>query len=244
MKLITLFALILLPVLAQAEKIRVVTEHLAPYQIFDADGKLSGFMTEVVLAIFEVAGDEPDIQVLPWKRAFRIATQEKNVMIYSIAQTPERKDKFHWVGQASEEPLYLWSLASHSYTKSSNISDYKHYRIASLRGSNVATYLRNNDFSFLVELNSEQNILPMLQLNRVDFVSGSYQLVKHRADMANIPMEQLTPVVTIPEVTMSPSIALSINSDPKLVQRMKNAFNKLERSGKLQVIRNKWLGVD
>ena len=53
-----------------SERVRVVTEYLEPYQIKLADGSLGGYMTEVVKAVFHLTGDSPDIEVMPWARAF------------------------------------------------------------------------------------------------------------------------------------------------------------------------------
>ena len=60
-------------------KVKVVTELLEPYQMYDSQGALDGFATEVVKALFQQANADADINVLPWARAYSTALNVKDV---------------------------------------------------------------------------------------------------------------------------------------------------------------------
>lgn len=69
--------------------ITVVTEELPPYNM-TLDGKLTGIGTELVEAVMAEAGEAARIQSMPWARAYDTALNSPNVLIYSIARTPQR----------------------------------------------------------------------------------------------------------------------------------------------------------
>ncbi len=98
------------PVLAK--EVKVVTEYLHKFQLSNPDGPLGGYAAEVVNAIFDVTKDNANILVLPWARAYKIASEEPNVMIFSLARNSQREEKFHWIGLLSQDTLFAWGLAS------------------------------------------------------------------------------------------------------------------------------------
>ena len=226
--------------LLKAETIRVVTEHLEPYQIVNDDGTVGGFMTDIVQAMFEITGDTADISVLPWPRAFKIASSQKNVMIYSIVKTASRENNFYWIGNVTSQPLYLWGLTDKNWDKSRPIEAYKKFRIATGRASNVANYLNNNDFKYVVELPSEDKFLPMLARNRVDFIGGSFHSMKRRIDKSDMTMAQIERLIEVENINMKLSMAFNLDSDKAIVERFSKAFTTLEQSGQLKQIRDKW----
>src|SRR4051812_35234458 len=88
-----------LPVCAAdvAGTITVVTEENPPYN-FTRNGKLTGFSTEVVEAVFEEIRMQGNFQVMPWARAYVTAQTTENVLIYSIGRSLQREALFKWVG--------------------------------------------------------------------------------------------------------------------------------------------------
>ena len=66
--------------LVKADIVKVVTEYLPPFQIRMIDGSLSGYGTEVIAELFKITGDTPDVQVLPWARAYANARKKPNVL--------------------------------------------------------------------------------------------------------------------------------------------------------------------
>ena len=78
-----LLTLLLSIKLMAAELEMVVTEHFPPYQVKAGD-KLEGVAVEVVNALLEHEKINTQHIILPWSRAYHIATQQKNVMIYNL----------------------------------------------------------------------------------------------------------------------------------------------------------------
>lgn len=85
------------PVLA--EPISVLTEPYPPYN-FEKDSEIRGAAADQVHIIFSKAQVDYRMQILPWARAYSMATSEELTCIYSTTHTDERDKLFKWV-----EPL-------------------------------------------------------------------------------------------------------------------------------------------
>ncbi|NVJ97517.1 MAG: ABC transporter substrate-binding protein [Alphaproteobacteria bacterium] len=85
-------------VCAEPEKLLLLTEDNPPFNYRDPiTGEVKGSSVELVAEIMAEVGIPYDIQVLPWKRAFRIAQEQPNTCLFSMNFTEERKPLFKWV---------------------------------------------------------------------------------------------------------------------------------------------------
>ena len=85
---------LLLPLSPWAQTVQVVTE--TTLFVFMQDGKIAGPATEVVKKTLQLAGiNDYRLNIYPWARAYDMALNEPNVLIYLVARTPERETRFH-----------------------------------------------------------------------------------------------------------------------------------------------------
>lgn len=227
-----------------AEKITVVTEYLPPFQQANEDGSLGGYATEVLHELFALTGDEADIQVIPWARAYDRALKESNVLIYSIAHTKERASLFHWVGALRYEHFYFWGLKTKFSQPFSELTDIKPISIAAPKGHNSEQYLTAKDFTNIYRVVKSDQQVQMLYHNRVDMVLGNSLIIRSQAKELGFSPEMLIKLMPAYELNNSLDIALSKPSDPKLVKRLQKAFRHLVGTGKLAEIKAKWSIVD
>ncbi|MGD8344854.1 MAG: transporter substrate-binding domain-containing protein, partial [Desulfobacterales bacterium] len=75
----------------------ILTENLPPLNYVD-DGVLVGPSVEIVREIQRRVGSEEEIQVYPWARAYKMALENENVILFGMTYTKVRHDKFKWVG--------------------------------------------------------------------------------------------------------------------------------------------------
>ena len=139
------FALWLLPFYAvplYAENLRVVLEVSAPHQTFH-NGKVAGITTSVVELLLQQAGLTPQYEVYPWARAYRLAATTPNVLIYNIARTPDREDKFEWIGKVASHRFGFLKLAARSDIQVQKLSDIHHYLVGAQREDFAAEWLQN-----------------------------------------------------------------------------------------------------
>ena len=103
-------------------KLKVVTEIIAPFQLQNDNGELTGFSVEIIQALFDEIDLQPNIIVMPWARAYDVAKNEPNVLIFSIARTPHREPMFHWIGNITHETFSFWGERSKFTDKQYNQS--------------------------------------------------------------------------------------------------------------------------
>ncbi|MGB1262678.1 MAG: substrate-binding periplasmic protein [Cognaticolwellia sp.] len=221
--------------------LKVVTEQIAPYQFHNSDGELSGFSVEMINALFDEIDYRPEIVVLPWARAYEIAKNEANVVVFSLARTKHRESMFHWIGSITHEKFAFWGLKSKFTKPLYNLEKLKKYKTGIARFSYTEQYLLDKGFDNIARLVKEEQNIQMLYNNRVDLIIASDITVRHRAQRLGLNYDDFVKVYSADELTTDLSVALSINSDPAWVKRLQNSYQTLENKGIAAAIRKKWL---
>jgi polar amino acid transport system substrate-binding protein len=224
----------------QTEEIKVVTELLEPYQIQHADGSIGGFSNDVVKALFKVTQDKPNIQVMPWARAYEVALHKPNILIYSIAHTKSRNNKFHWIGAFKEEHLYFWGLKKHYAKTDYKVSALKNFKIAVSRSSNSAQYLIAQNFSNIYQLANERQNMNMLFIDRVDLILATQITIESRAKSLGYDFNDLQRLNEVAALNTKLSIAFSLESSDVSVKKYQAAFQQLVNNGQLESLKEKW----
>ena len=225
---------------AYAEKIQVVTEYLTPYQMLDDSGELTGLSTEILEAMFAITGDEYEIQVLPWARAYLRALDTPNTLIYSISRTPHREPLFHWVGAIRTDRIHLWGLREKFPQPVDDVNKLKNNVVALVRSSYAEQYLRDSLFTNIYPVVSFEQSIKMLYRGRIDLILGDQVTLVPRIKKLHYDIKQLTKLAEVKEISAELSFALSLKTDNAIVKRYKNAYQTLKKSGKIAEIKRKW----
>jgi polar amino acid transport system substrate-binding protein len=222
--------------------IRVVTENLAPYNMLE-NGEITGLSTDVVKAVFSRVGSTTRIELLPWARAYDLALNADNILIYSIARTPEREHLFKWIGPIAPTSWFLFSLAERPIVLNS-LEDAKQYSIATVNKDVGEEYLLAHGFQVGAQLRSsvmyEQNYRK-LKVDRVDLWIGNelnaLSLMRQNGD------DPITIVrsLALPELSSAGLfMAFSLGTPDDVVDRYRLAFDEIRRDGTFEGIQNKW----
>lgn len=238
--------LLLLPLLAaRAQEIRVVTEELPPYNMTE-NGKLTGFSTEVVEAVLKEVGVTATIQSMPWARAYDIARNGENVLIYSIARTPAREKMFKWVGSIATSEWALFA-APGSPIRLSRLEDAKKFQVATVNEDVGEQYLVSKGFVIGKNLQSSNKYefnYDKLKLGRVDLwisnqAAARYMVRRGGGD----PETGLVRVLELPELASDEglSMAFGAKTSDALVERFRKGLETIRKNGKYEALRRKWL---
>ena len=160
-------------------KIRVVTENSFPVQYIE-NGKITGPGTKLVKQVLSTAGLSYTIEVLPWARAYFTAMHEPNVLIYSLAKTSEREQKFSWVGKIKSLNYYLYGNADKNINFNTPLDQLKQYKIGVVRDSAVQQYLTINGFGKLTTVVRGRQNFQLFEQNRIDLLpinKSSFQAI-------------------------------------------------------------------
>lgn len=229
---------------AAAETIQIVTEELPPYN-FTEHGKLDGFSTEVVQAVLSELHLQGSFLSLPWARAYDTAKNSANVLIYSIARTPERENSFKWVGRIAPSDYFLFSLRGNKLSLVT-LDEAKKYQIGTVNEDVGEQYLLARGFMKGANLQSSAKYefnYEKLKLGRIDLAVlnelAAYHLAKKAGDD---PEKVLLKSYHFPELGRDGFyMAFGARTPDSLVQRFKSGLDAVKKNGKYEAIRKKWL---
>lgn len=233
-----------LPCIGIADNIRIVTEHLPPYQINTAQGP-RGFATEIVQQLFKEANLPYQIEFESWSRAYQLALRDPNVCIYSISKSAERERLFQWVGALSYNITGIYSLRSRTDIQLKSLQDAHHYRIAVTRDDITHHYLLEHGFREGKELYVLETVDSMLQVlvNRpkeIDLVLVNDTILKYRAHDAGLDEQQFMRLLDLTDLPLDFHLACSLKTSQALVAKLQDALMTLKRDGRYQKIVGEW----
>lgn len=235
-----------LPALAASE-LRIVTEELPPYNMTQG-GLVTGMSTEVVQAVLKDVGiPAPAIQSMPWARAYDIALNSENVLIYSITRTPQREKLFKWVGVIAPTQWYLFARSGRNLPALKSVEEARKHQIATVNEDVGEQYLvakgfvigRNLQSSNKYEFNYEK-----LKLGRVDYwIANELNATWLSRQAGDDPEQMLVRALPLPDLMQDEGLnmAFSLKTPDAVVERFRRSLETLRRNGTYDAIKRKWL---
>jgi polar amino acid transport system substrate-binding protein len=234
--LITSFILLFAPSLLSAE-LTILTENL-PNLNYLENGELVGLSVDIVKEIQKRVGSQEQIRVFPWARAYSLALDEKNVVLFSITYTKARKDLFKWICPliTKRDILVAWKesgIVINSLEDAKNVK-----RVGTIRDDSKEQLLKSLGFTNLEPVSDEQKNAKKLMLGRIDLWVNKQPGLKTVCDLAEIDYSQLEEVFHLRKRDLC--IAFSQKTSDSIVAKWKDAFNEMLTDGTIQQIRMRW----
>lgn len=233
------------PIVAAEPALRIVTEELPPYNM-TKNGQMTGMSTEVVQAVLKEIGVHAAIQPMPWARAYELALNDSNVLIYSIARTPAREPLFQWIGAIAPTQWYLFSLADRP-VKLNSLADARGYQIATVNQDVGEQYLVSKGFRIGDELQSSTKYEHNFRKLRVDhvelWISNELNARYLTRENGEDPDKMLIRSLPLPELSSQEglSMAFSRKTPVQTVEKFRAGLEAIRRNGVYDAIMRKWL---
>jgi len=129
------------------DKFLIMTEIFPPFN-YSEDGKLKGISADVVGTLLARMDLKNEIKVYPWARAFHFLNTRANAVLFTVARTQAREDKFRWVGPLAESRLGLFGLKSRNF-RIESIEAARSLLIGVERNANSMEILQSRNFENL-----------------------------------------------------------------------------------------------
>lgn len=223
-----------------AQEMTIVTTESYPYS-YKEDGEIKGISTEVVRAVLEEAGVEAEIKVYPWARAYALAQDDPNVLIYLIERLPDRENLFHWIGQITPLTTYVYKLKSRTDIEIHGVKDLMPYKVGVIREGGAHNYLAMRRIPELhLATMLEQNI-KMLKKKRLD-VLVAYELeFLAMVKSLDFDLEQFEKTYRIDELSVHGYLAMSLGTPEETMYQFQDAMYRVITSGTYKEILHKYL---
>lgn len=211
----------------------------APNNYVDSAGKLTGISVDFIKAIMERTGTNQEIPVYPATRAIKAAESVPGTVTFSLARTPGREDKFHWISVVTRRK---WSLF---YLKSKNINLKKfedarlHGMIGVQRGAIREKVLRESGFVNIDSTRTHaQNVLKLLN-GRIDFAFADSGIFAIECSKMNIDINQFEKFES--PYSVDTYIVMSNKGTPAhQVEKWIQAAQDIKKEGTFNQIARKW----
>jgi polar amino acid transport system substrate-binding protein len=220
-----------------AAKLTILTENL-PTLNYLKNGELVGYSVDVVEEIQRRVGSYEQIKVFPWARAYSMALTEKNIVLFSITLTEERKDLFKWICPLITKRDILVARKDSGISIKSLEDAKRVNRIGTIRDDSKERLLINLGFKNLESVSTEQQNVKKLVLGRIDLWVNKQPGLKTTCEQAGIDYNQIEEVLHLRERELC--IAFSKASSDSVVLKWENVFNEMLDDGTIKEIRQKW----
>lgn len=223
----------------QAE-LSIYTPEEPPLGYTDENGFFTGISVDVIEEIQRRVNDHTPIQVIPWARAYHIALQKPNIVLFTAARTPEREDRFHWITPINQNAWAFFEKTQVEQPKQTLADAMQLERIGAMRGAAHERFLLNNGFTedhIHRATDFEQNIR-MLNAGRIDALFYSLIGLALSAKNAGIDVRQFRPsfIITPPKAY----IVMSLGTDDAVVALWKQTAENIKKDGTFNVIATRW----
>ncbi len=220
-----------------AGQLTILTENLPPLNYLD-DGKLVGSSVEIVQEIQKRIGSPEPIHVYPWARAYKMALEEENVILFGMTYTQDRSELFKWVGPLATKRDILLARKDAAMSITSLEDAKKVERIGTLRDDVRGKMLEKMGFTNLEPVSDEQNNAQKLALGRIDLWAYKKPGFRTVCALAEVDPELFVEVAHMKKSELK--IAFSKKTSDEIVARWQKAFDEMVADGTVQKIKDKW----
>lgn len=223
-----------------AQKITVVTEDYPPFNYMDSSKKITGVSTDVVEEILKRAKLDYQLGMYPWARAYQMAQDAPNVVIYSIGRSEKRETLFKWVDVIAPYDVYVYRLKSRNDIKATDLASLKSFKMGAVRDDVRAQFLEKEGFKLELVTDDSANA-KKLAGGRIDlFPTDELGLVAlYKRD--GLDPNSVVKVLKLDALSSGLYMAFSKQTSDDIVNKCKAALAEMKKDGSLDKIRGKYL---
>lgn len=215
----------------QKMPLRVVTELFPPFQLPDANRKLEGIAVEKVQLALDLADLDVKIEMLPWARAYKLAQERPNILIFSLVRNPEREKQFIWIAKLDSSLTWMYKLKSNSQLDVSSL-DYIGDTLIGVERSDVAANYISEYVSkkhLIVSTNTLDNVR-MLSSGRVDMVPTNDVQLEYYCKKIGCKVTDFSKLFKLDGISPMLYLAANPNTIPDIILKLQTEFSKLQQT--------------
>jgi polar amino acid transport system substrate-binding protein len=240
MKKLFVFATIwLISICGYAAELRIWGPSEPPGNFTDEHGEFVGLSVDVVREIQQRVGNTDSIEMVPWKRIYKTALKEPNIVFFSVARTPEREEKFHWITLMMRKPWAFYAKKS-SDLRIMSLDDAKRVDAIGVHAGDIRdNWLQQQGFTNIDRVASHELNVAKLERKRVSLIFYSLQGMTHTCRELGYDFDKFE-IVLVPHSSLS-YLAMSKNgTSEETVKQWKDAARQMIEDGRFDQFAEKW----
>lgn len=211
----------------------IYTENYGDFNSADENGRVVGPAADLIRQVMDETGLEYDIKLVPWNRAYTLATKLDNALVYAMLRQSEREAKFHWLVPVFETPLYLYGRPDETRPITVEALRQGHYTAACMLGDASCLILRDLGMpeSKIFEVaDSHRGETKVVASGRADVFIA--QELHHIEDGKLVMDPDFKKLEKLPSVQRF-YLAAGKQVRPEFVEAIRQAYGRLKESGRL-----------
>ncbi|MCX5816664.1 MAG: transporter substrate-binding domain-containing protein [Proteobacteria bacterium] len=214
-------------------ELTMLTEEYPPVT-FIKDGKVTGFVTDIVREIITRQGTPDKIRLTSWDEAYNMALNTPNVVLFSAERTEKREKLFQWVGPVGKNSAIFYAKKGSGIKINSLEEAGRLAAIATTTNWFTEQYLKSKGFTNLVSS-------PLPTTNVKQLMDGSVQIsvftditIPEIVKNAGYSMDDLEPVFPVSNTYFY--IAMSLGTPVEMVKKWQSVLDGMKADGAFEKI--------
>ena len=217
-----------LPVETPPGIINLLTEEYPPVT-FMKQGKVTGFVTDMVREISARQGIAEPIHLTSWGEAYKVALSNPNVVLFSAEKTDQREKLFQWVGPVGKNSAIFYAKKGSGIRMNSIDDARKVAAIATTSNWFTEQDLKSRGFTNLASSPLPTDNVRKLMKGEVELSVFTDITVPQIVKNAGYSMDDLEPVFTLSSTYFY--IAMSLGTPPEMVHKWQSVLDGLKSDG-------------
>ncbi|MCE5265266.1 MAG: transporter substrate-binding domain-containing protein [Deltaproteobacteria bacterium] len=223
-------------------ELQMLTEEYPPVT-FIKEGKVTGFVTEIVREIVARQGIPDRIRLTSWDEAYNLALNKPNVVLFSAERTEKRENLFQWVGPVGKNSAIFYAKKGSGIRIGSLDEAKKISAIATTTNWFTEQYLKEKGFTNLVSSPLPVTAIRQLMNGEVKVAVFTDITIPEIVKSAGYRMDDLEPVFTVSNTYFY--IAVSRGTPAEVVKQWQSALAGLKADGTFEKIYRRYVpGAD
>lgn len=211
--------------------LQVFTVEFAPFVSKSEKGEIKGVYVDKTRQFLKSRNLDFNILHTAWKAAYSRVVERSNSLIFPLARTPERENKFHWFHQLGNNNYYLYSKKGNNLeqlTKSQILAG--DYKVACTELAVQCDFAK--EFGFPDDRIIKSSRMPTFRIvslvanDRIEFSIFTPKVLKETAKLENFSEDLFVKSFKIGQTLTY--LAGSKNMDPNLLERLVKALPTLD----------------
>ena len=209
-------------------KLVIVTEDVYPMNYVDKEtGEIKGFAIDYLNDILSQTTIDYDLQVLPWSRAYNMGLTQPNVMVFGLARTRAREDRFVWLTDFITLEFYLYGYQSERTRITRADDDYIDSLIGVIRDDFNHIEMEREGYRNLIPADGHKHMATLLNKKRVDFIVASEVALRYFNIRNELNYKELYKAKKLEFLNVPIYYAISKGTDPNIVSELRHTVDNL-----------------
>jgi ABC-type amino acid transport substrate-binding protein len=193
------------------------------------DGELKGPSAEIFKLLMAESHLYSEIEFQPWSRAYNVAKNRPNTLIMSMVRTKERENNFVWLIKVSELVRSFITFKKDNLNHINSFEQAVEKKIAVVGGSYSYHLLVDKGFKKLHIVESITEAIRIFEINEADLIFTDPTVIRNHYMAKGLDSTTIVNAIELPETRKSSYIAINVNSDKALIEKLSKAAKKVQQ---------------